>query len=169
MTAIEKENIVFDEWEEEQQDTGFRVTDDAGAAWCVEKIREARQECDRMIVWYAAQIERAKKRCAATEERMTAYLREYAEEVPMKESKTQRSYPIPGGKMMWKKAHIEWKHDDAQVLEALKAQGRTEYIKTKEVLDWAGLKKEITQTCEIIDGITPEEVPDEFVVRIEEG
>ena len=165
MTAYEKEAEMFEEWEDEQE--GFHVVDDAGAAWCVKKIREAQEERDRMIAWYDAQIERAKKRCAAVEERMRAYLMEYADSVPMKETKTQKSYPIPGGKMVWKKAHIEWKHDDAQVLDGLKKTGRTEFIKTVEKLDWASLKKELVENGEVIDGVTVEEVPEEFVVRID--
>lgn len=152
---------------EGQTRDGFRVNDDGGAAWCVRKIREAQDECDKMIMWYSAQIEKAKARCKATEERMTAYLREYAEEVPMKETKTQRSYAIPGGKIIWKKEHQEYRHDDAVVLEGLKRDGRTEYIKTVEKLDWAGLKKEITATGELPDGVTMETVPETFEVKVE--
>ena len=55
------------------------------------------------------------------------------------------------------------------VLEALKARGRTEFVKTVEKLDWAGLKKEISQTGECIDGVTVEVVPEEFKVQLEEA
>jgi phage host-nuclease inhibitor protein Gam len=165
---------MMQEWEEElamegQTRDGFRVTDDGGAAWCVRKIREAQDECDQMIMWYSAQIEKAKARMNATVERMTAYLREYGETVPARETKTQRSYTIPGGKMIWKKEHTEYRHDDAVVLEGLKRDGRTEYIKTVEKLDWAGLKKEISVTGELPDGVTMETVPEEFTVKIEEA
>lgn len=155
--------------DEEREQEGFKVWDDAGAKWCVDKIREAEAECDRMISWYAAQIERAKARCAATVERMTGYLRDYAEEVPMKETKTQRSYPVPGGKLVLKKATTKLEHDDETLLRALKETGRTEFIKTvvTEKVDWAGLKKELNETGEIIEGVTRVEVPESFEVKVE--
>ena len=170
----EAENIMFDEYEEElalegQTRDSFRVTDDGSAAWCVRKIREAQEECDRMIMWYAAQIERAKAKMNATVERMTAYLRDYAEIVPMKETKTQKSYPIPGGKLIYKKASTKLEHDDEVLLKTLKDQGRTEYVKviTTEKVAWAELKKELTETGEIIDGVTQVEVPETFEVKVE--
>ena len=170
----EAENIMFDEYEEElalegQTRDSFRVTDDGSAAWCVRKIREAQEECDQMIMWYAAQIERAKAKMNATVERMTAYLRDYAENVPMKETKTQRSYPIPGGKLVYKKASTKLEHDDDVLLKTLKEQGRTEYIKTviTEKLDWAGLKKDYLENGEAVDGITEVEVPETFEVKVE--
>lgn len=148
---------------------GFSVTDDGGAAWCLKKIREAREECDRMIMWYAAQTERAKAKLAATEERMKAYLAEYAEMVPMKETKTQWSYPVPGGKIVRKKATVKYEHDDAVLLQALKDAGRTEYVKTvtTEKVAWAELKKELAETGEVMDGVTVVEVPEELVVQLD--
>ncbi len=155
--------------DEEREQDGFRVWDDAGAAWCVDRIRDAEAECDRMVSWYAAQIERAKARCAATVERMTAYLRDYADEVPMRETKTQKSYPVPGGKLVLKKATTKLEHDDEKLLQTLKETGRTEYIKTviTEKVDWAGLKKELNETGEIIEGVTRVEVPESFEVKVE--
>ena len=58
------------------------------------------------------------------------------------------------------------RHDDDKILAALKAQGRTEFIKVTESLDWKGLKAEVNQTGEAIDGITWETVPEEFTVQI---
>ena len=162
------EEIMMREYEEElEEEQGFRVTDDAAAKWCVDRMREADAECDKMIEWYDAMIEKAKAKRDAKKERMLAYLREYADIVPMKETKTQYSYPIPGGKMIRKKAHMVYRHDDETVLEALKKSGRGEYIKTVEKLDWAGLKKEISETGEMIDGVTMEEAPEEFVVQMD--
>lgn len=166
------ETEMMKEWEDElalegKTRDGFMVTDDGGAAWCVRKIREAVEERDRMIDWYERQIEKAKQKCTMIEARMYAYLMDYAENVPMKESKTQRSYQVPGGKLVWKKEHTEYRHDDAVILEALKKGGRTEYVKTVEKLDWAGLKKEITATGEIIDGVTVETVPEAFGVQVD--
>ena len=87
----------------------------------------------------------------------------------MKETKTQKSYPIPGGKLIYKKASTKLEHDDEVLLKTLKDQGRTEYVKviTTEKVAWAELKKELTETGEIIDGVTQVEVPETFEVKVE--
>ena len=141
------------EWEEEQ---GFRITDDGGARWAVEQLKAADEEYERDLVWYQGLIEKAKAKRDAKQARMIQYLRDYAEMVPMKETKTQKSYPIPGGKLVLKKATTKLAHDDEKILAALRDQGRTEYIKTVTVekLDWAGLKKEISVTGDLPDGVT---------------
>lgn len=144
----------------------FVVDDDSKAAWCVRKIREAEEERDKMIAWYEAMMDKATSICAANVEYFKRLLRDYAETVPMKETKTQFSYPIPGAKLVFKKAHDVMEHDDPVVIAALKAQGRTEFIKTKESLDWAALKAEINETGELPDGITLRRVEDEFTVQM---
>lgn len=160
------EDLMMQEWEQEQEQEGFRVTDDQGAKWCVDQIHEADREYEEICEWYQAMIKKAQAKRDAKVERMRMYLRDYAEQVPMKETKTQRSYPIPGGKLVWKKAHQVYKHDDKLILEELKAHGRDDMIKRQvtEKVDWLNLKKEIMETGEIIDGVTIEEVPDEFMV-----
>lgn len=147
----------------------FHVTDDGGAEWCIRKMVEADEEFDRWNNWYLEKIAQAKAKRDATKERMTAYLREYAETIPMKETKTQKSYPLPHGKLIWKKATTKLEHDDQRIMEDLKKQGRTEYIKTvvTEKLDWAGLKKDYLENGEVVDGITEVEVPETFEVKVE--
>lgn len=157
---------MMEEWEEEQ---GFRITDDGGARWAVEQMKAADEEYERDLMWYQGLIEKAKAKRDAKQARMIQYLRDYAEIVPMKETKTQKSYPVPGVKLVLKKATTKMEHDDAVILQTLKEQGRREYIKTvtTEKLDWAGLKKELVETGEIIDGVTVVDVPETFTVQIE--
>lgn len=164
------EELMMQEWEEEQDQEGFRVTDDQGAKWCVDQMNEACREFDEINEWYQAMIKKAMAKRDAKIERMRNYLRDYADQVPMRESKTQRSYPIPGGKLVWKKAHQVYKHDDKLILEELKAHGRDDMIKRQvtEKVDWMSLKKELQETGELIEGVTIEEVPDEFVVQLED-
>ena len=164
------EKIMMQEWEEEQEQEGFRVTDDQGAKWCVDQIHAADREYEEICAWYQAMIKKAMAKRDAKVERMRMYLRDYADQVPMKETKTQRSYPIPGGKLVLKKAHQVYRHDDAMILAELKEHGRDDMIKRSvvEKVDWLSLKKEIMETGEIIDGVTIEEVPEEFVVQLED-
>lgn len=162
------EDVMMQEWEEESEQTDrFTVVDDGGAGWCLRQMLAADEECDKLIDWYKSQIEIVKARRDAKKERMKTYLREYSETVPMHESATQYSYPIPGGKLVLKKAHDVLTHDDEKIIAALKEQGRSEYIKITEKLDWDGLKKELKQTGEVIDGIGLEHVDDTFVVTFD--
>lgn len=156
------------EWEQEQ---GFRITDDGGARWAVEQMKAADEEYERDLMWYQGLIEKARSKRDARKARITEYLRDYAEIVPMKETKTQKSYPIPGGKLVLKKATTKLEHDDVRIIQTLLNQGRREYIKTimTTKLDWAGLKKELAETGEIIDGVTVVDVPETFTVQIEES
>lgn len=162
------EDVMMQEWEEEQE--GFRVTDDQGAKWCIDQINAACKEYDEINEWYQAMIKKAMAKRDAKIGRMRNYLRDYADQVPMKETKTQRSYPIPGGKLVWRKAHQVYNHDDKLILEELKAHGRDDMIKRSVVerVDWMSLKKEIQETGEVIEGVTIEEVPDEFMVVLED-
>ena len=162
------------EWEEElaiegKTRDGFSVTDDGGAEWCLRKMREADEEYDRMNAWYLEQIEKAKSKRDATKARMTAYLQDYAETIPMRETKTQRSYNLPHGKLIWKKATTKLEHDDAVLLETLKKAGKTEYVNeiVIEHVAWAKLKKDLMETGEAMDGVTVVEVPATFEVKVE--
>lgn len=159
---------MMQEWEDEISE-GFHITDDGGAAWAVRKIREADEELDSLIRWYQSRIEIAKAKRDATVERMTAYLRDYADMVPMRETKMQKSYPIPGGKLVLKKATTKLEHDDETILRVLKDQGRDDMIKRQVVerVDWMSLKKELLETGEIFEGVTTVEVPEIFIVQIE--
>lgn len=156
------------EWEQEQ---GFHITDDGGARWAVEQMKAADEEYERDLMWYQGLIEKAKAKRDARQARMIQYLRDYAEIVPMKETKTQKSYPVPGGKLVLKKATTKLEHDDAVILQTLKKQGRDDMIKRTvvEKVDWMSLKKELAETGEIIEGVTVVDVPETFTVQIEEG
>lgn len=152
----------------EYQEEKFVIDSDTKALWAIRKIREAEKERDQLVTFYNKQIEKAKSETGFRVDSLKALLEDYAGTLPLKEAKTQRSYALPGAKLIFKKAHANILHDDEKIIKALKESGRTEYIKTIEKLDWAGLKKEYTETGEAIDGITVELEPERFDVKIEE-
>lgn len=164
------ENIMMAEFDEElRQEEGFRILDDAGAMWAIRKRKEAAEECEYWVAWYQQKIDEVKAKRDATIARMDGYLRDYAETLPMKETKTQRSYALPGAKLVYKKATTKLEHDDAAILRAVKEQGRTEYVKmvTVEKLDWTRVKDDWKETGEMFDGMEIVEVPESF--KVEEG
>lgn len=121
----------------------FFVDDDVKAEWCLKKIREAEEEKARWKLHYDSQYEKVARACDITIETMTVMLKGYFKQVPHKVTKTQESYRLPSGKLVLKRQEPELEKDDSKVIEWLKANAGGQYIKTKESLDWAEMKKHL--------------------------
>ena len=162
--------------------------------WAINSAAEA----DKLIC-NINELNRLKKRMGeiATQEinditeklnaRLTAYnlriskyedlLRVYFEGLPeedVKETKTQRKYTLLNGSLILKKPKLTWEHDDAKLLDYLKASGQKEYIKTEEKPKWGEFKKTLgvmengdvinSETGEVINCVTVSMTPAEFEV-----
>lgn len=154
---------------EQTNDERFVIDSDTKAMWAIRKINEAKEERERLVSFYKAQIEKAEQEECARVDRLMALLEDYAETLPMKDTKTQRSYGLPGAKLVFKKPKAVICHDDERIMAALKAKGQTEFIKTVTVekLDWAGVKKRFQEDGEMVDGISVEIEPECFELKIE--
>lgn len=161
---------------------GFKIDNDNAADWAIKKIREEEEERDRLIAIAAAQIEALNSRIEDLNkycESKTGYLRslliEYFNTVPHKETKTQETYKLLSGSLVFKKPSVKIVHDDERLLEYLKANAGIEFIKVKESIDWASFKSELVITDDgkvvdtglgiVVDGCTVEEVPASFSVK----
>lgn len=158
-----------------EEEAGFTVDDDQKAEWCLKKIREENAELSRWKAFYSDQLrkleERSQYRVSFFEDKLKAYF----SMVPHKESRTQSSYQLPGGKLVYKHQAPEMVRDDAQLLPWVK-QNRPELVKVTEAVDWAGLKKSLTiaensgmaisEDGEVVPGITVSERPDVFKVEV---
>lgn len=176
-------NKILDDVEESdaqltEEEVRFTVDDDSKAEWCLDRIREANEEAQRMQEWYTEQMRRILKRRDSRVAFFEEKLKPYFAMVPKKETKTQSSYTLPSGKLILKEQKPEWTHDDAQLLPWVK-QNVPSLVKTKESVDWAELKKELTVIWqedgsqmitnadgEIVPGVTVTERPDKFVVEV---
>lgn len=156
-----------------EEEVRFRVDDDQKADWCLRKIREANEEADKMTAWYTEQMKKILKR---RDERVAFFeekLKPYFAMVPKKETKTQLSYQLPGGKLVLKKQGPEFTRDDA-VLVPWARENAPECVKTKLSIDWAEFKKTLTVVGdqvadgagEIVPGITVTERPEVFKVEV---
>lgn len=156
-----------------EEEVRFRVDDDQKADWCLRKIREANEEADKMTAWYTEQMKKILKR---RDERVAFFeekLKPYFAMVPKKETKTQLSYQLPGGKLVLKKQGPEFERNDEQLLPWLK-ENIPALVKVKEAPDWANLKKHLTvigdkaadPDGEIVPGITVVERPEVFKVEV---
>jgi phage host-nuclease inhibitor protein Gam len=101
-------------------------------------------------------------------------LADYFESVPHKQTKTQESYTLPGGKLILKTQNPEYKRDDKTVIEWLKQNNGGEFIKVTESLAWADLKaktavlngKLFSEDGEEIPGVEIIEREPKFIVEV---
>lgn len=169
--------------EEAQKQEQFEITDDGRAMWAVDKIAEADAELARMQAMYDAQRDRLDAQMQDQRDkhdREVGYFRgllmAYFERVPHKETKTQAKYSLLNGDLIRRRGGVDYKRDDAQLVGWLKATGKVQLVKVTEAPAWADLKKTLTvaengavidtETGEIVEGVTAEQKPDTFDVRI---
>ena len=153
---------------------GFVIDTDVKANLALEKIREARAKRDEWIEWYNARIAEITAQTDFDTMNLERMLSEYFAGVKHKKTKTQESYTLPAGKLVLKTQNPEYKRDDATVIEWLKKNNQTQFVKVKEELAWADLKAVtgtfeghiVTDEGEIIPGIDVIEREPKFVVEV---
>ena len=157
-----------------KEDEGFVIDTDAKAGWALDKIREARADRDRWVEWYKAQIEKITAQTDFDTMNLERMLADYFATVPHKQTKTQESYALPGGKLVLKTQNPEFKRDDKTVIEWLKQNGGERYVKIEEKLDWSALKGDtavfdgniVNVDGEIIPGIEVIDRDPKFIVEV---
>ena len=160
----------------------FYISDDYTADWALKKIAEERKEVERLKALAEQQIEEIEmkiKHLEETTERKTAFLRgclaQYFETVPHKATKTQETYKLLSGSLVFKLPSQKMVKDDEKLLEYFKQNNMNEYIKTKETPAWAEFKKNLsivddkvidTSTGEVVEVVKVEEISGSFDVKI---
>lgn len=160
----------------------WQIDSPKAAEWAIRKIKEARAQRDRVIeaadgiiAEEEAAKEAADRRCQQTEDFFTEKLRRWFEDQEDKrETKSAYMVDLPSGKLTAAKAgKVEYTRDPEKLIPFLHAT-MPEMIRMKEDVDWAELKKHlqvvgglpVLDTGEIVDGITVEEKPPEFKVKL---
>lgn len=139
----------------------FEIADASTADWAISKIAEERKRTQYFVDVAKQEIENLKKQIKEMEEKcdrsvqyLSGCLGKYLErdEVPTKKTKTQESITLPAGKIVKKFAKTEFKTlngkdvsdnkgDESLVKEV--ADINYEFVKTKQEVDWANLKKHL--------------------------
>lgn len=167
--------------EEIEAEEGWSIGNDSAADWAVKKIAEENEEIDRLIAIAQNDISRLNERIMeyeARREKKTGFLKSklwaYFQQVKTKETKTQQSYELLSGKLVYKKPARKMIPNKEMLIAKCKADGMIDYIKTKEELDWANYKKFCdingdnvvdVRTGEVIEGIEIEDVPGSFDIK----
>lgn len=166
---------------EEEIKEGFVIRDDNAAEWALQKIFDEKAELERLKALADSQIAVIMDKVEAAEKRFTSrtgYLKNALEEymltVKRKQSKTQESYRLLSGSLILKKPVVKIVKDDTKLLEYVKEHS-PEYVKHTEAVDWAGFKKTLTvsgdvvvdSNGEVVSCLDVEETPGEFMIRDE--
>lgn len=138
----------------------FKIDNDKAADWAITQIHEAENERDRLITLAEEQIkdltdriEELKTKCNNETAYLKSCLAVYFETVKSKETKTQKTYKLLSGTLVFKKPSTKINHNDEKLLEYLEANDGDDYIKIKKSVDWAEFKKNlsISDNGEVID------------------
>ena len=179
MSEIYELEEVLEQPEDERK--GFSINDDNVADWALRKIAEEQAELDRLTNLATQQIEELQlkiKHFEEVTERKTAFLKgclaEYFHTVPHKSTKTQESYKLLSGSLVFKLPKQSMVKDDEELIKHFKKCGLQEYIKTEEKAIWGEYKKNLsiidgkvidTTTGEIVNAVKVEAVPGSFEVK----
>ncbi len=165
-----------EEEQEEQLEEDLMILDDTSAVMMLSRIREAEEEYERMTAWYTRQIEMFREKRDRTVACAENSLRVYFDMVPKKTTRTQQTYQLPGAVLTLKKQEPDYDRKDEEVIAWLRKNKQEKFIKVKETVDWAGLKKTLkltpdgtgmaTEEGEIIPGIKAVPKEDKFTVKL---
>lgn len=153
---------------------GFVIDTDQKAEWALEKIREARSDRDSWVVWYNKKIDEIKAQTDENTGWLERLLWDYFSTVKHRVTKTQETYPLKTGKLVYKTQNPEFKRDKKTVIKWLKDNGHPEFVKITEDLDWENLKAAtavfeghvVTEDGEIVGGVEVIDREPKFIVEV---
>lgn len=155
----------------------WKITNDQDAEWLIDKVNEELIEKARFKESIKNKIELLQDKLKKVEEeeqylieRRNSYLIEYFESIPdkfKKKTKTQEKYRLPSGSIIKKYPQPEFKRNNDELLNWIKANNMKEYIEIKEAPKWGELKKitkvingqVVTEDGEIVEGVEVIERP----------
>ena len=133
----------------EEAKEGWECKNDQDAEWCLLQIRRAMAEKERWKAHYKAALESVNASCDETISNMEHFLLVYFQNVPHKHTKTEENYALPSGKIMMKNQNTSFDYDEDEVIKWLKDHKKG-FVKTKETLDWDGLKNTLSVIGETV-------------------
>ena len=172
--------IEYEVNETETEAIEFTIDSDEMAEWALKKVLAAKKEKERLTALVNAErenLDRAQEDIDARYENETSYLLfklgEYFKTVEHKETKTQESYQLLSGKLVFKKPTQKLEQQEEALLEWCK-ENAPEYVKTKQSVEWGQIKKLMKvvgesviydATGEIVQGVAVAEVAGVFDVK----
>lgn len=159
----------------------FRVIDDDSADWALQKVREDTFEKERIIKIAENKIKELEaeiEEIERTYERKTSFLKsclfDYFNTVEHRKTKTQESYKLFSGSLVMKKPSSKIVKEDEILIQYFIDNEMTDFIKVTKSPKWAEYKKRLkingdnvidTETGEIVDAVSIEQVPQKFDIK----
>lgn len=166
--------------EEETEATDFTIDTDEMAEWAIKKVLAAKKEKERLSALVGAErerLDRAQEDIDKRYENDTSYLifklGEYFKTVEHKETKTQESYQLLSGKLVFKKPAQAIEQQKEELLEWCKVNA-PEYVITEQKVAWGQIKKCMQivgdvviygDTGEVVSGVAISETAGVFDVK----
>lgn len=154
------EDLLADAKENEgEKAKDYTIKDDASADWAIKIIKKEEATAERLVATIEQEISMLKTKAQRIKENATCgflkkILCDYYETLPAeakKLSKTQISYKLPSGSLVFKPESEDIIRDEEAIITALAQNDKTEFIKTKLSLDWAALKPLVEFRTEVLD------------------
>ena len=155
----------------------FTIDSDQKAEWAIDKIREAKADCDRWVDFYREQIDKVKAECddniANLEFMLHGYFASRSAEGHTKSTKTQETYNLPGGTLVMKKQQPEFSIDEERLVPWLE-QNAPNFVKVKKSAKWMELKNTVVvmgndvvdENGEIVPGVSVTQREPKFTVTV---
>lgn len=167
--------------QEEQVNEGFQIDNDQTANWALRKIKQHQQqiknnnelaqaEIEKIESWNQQENDKAQQSIDYFQGLLAQYAIKKREEDPK-----FKSQKLPHGNIGFRKKPAKWNYQDDVLLETLKKNQLTDFIKIKEQLDKSSIKKAFQvsdgkvinpDTGEVIEGVTVEEQGEDFQVKV---
>lgn len=162
------------------EENEFTIDSDEVAEWALKKVLAARQEKERLTALIDAERERLDRKQEDIDKRYeneTSFLlfklSEYFKTVEHKETKTQESYQLLSGKLVYKKPTVKLEQDKHALLNWCK-DNAPEYVRTEQSVEWGQIKKCMKivgesviydATGEVVQGVAITETAGTFDVK----
>lgn len=173
--------IVDKKMKELEGDDRWRIETDSQAEWVIRKIKEEKDEaeriintCKEMIKYYEEEIKKTQESLDKTVKHFTVLLEEYFEKVPKKRTKTQESYKLPSATLVRRYPKPKPEVDKEKLVSWLKERGLQDYIEVEEKPKWGEFKKIVNfagdkvvdENGEVVEGVTLVSREPEFQVKL---
>ena len=184
--TLELEELESDK--QHKEDNGFTVDDDEKASWCLKTIRELKdkqsdherlaekliselkEEIQEIEQWRDQENEKLQNNIDFLESKLESYMLSLREDEPDLKTKN-----LPYGKLKFRAQRPKWKYDEDKLLEFL-VNNKPDMVRVKRKPDKRTLKKKaevsgnkaiLTDTGELIEGVTVVERPEKFKVSVD--
>ena len=167
--------------EDEEAKVEFTINSDVIANWAIKKIKEEQTEHDRLVDIAKAEIEELNRMIGNLDkalESKTGFLKgklyEFFTKVEHRETKTQESYKLLDGSLVFKKPSQKLVKSNDEALTAYLEESQPELIEIIKKPAWGEFKKNLMindgrvvdmATGEVLDFINIEEEPGKFDIK----